>query len=274
MADRISKKSNAAGDATLIALLALFSYHRAKVRPVFRIVRINPLMELLHSSPQRISRLTVQKDSDSGRVQEIVDLARKSRIVVTYAPRKTLDRIDRHHQGVAAWVVPKGTSSVNQILADSRLPFLLLLDGVEDPQNLGAIIRTAEGAGADGIILPERRAAGLTDTVFSVSAGALEHMPVAQVKNLARTMDELRKKDIWLIGAEGGSDLSCYDFDYTAPVAIVMGSEGKGLRPLIREKCDAVLSIPLMGKMTSLNVSAAAAVFMYEVVRQRRQARG
>ena len=239
---------------------------------MFRIVRINPLMELLLSSPQRINRLTVQKDSDNRRVQEIVELARKHRIVVTYAPRKTLDRMDRHHQGVAAWVVPKGTSSVNQILADSQLPFLILLDGVEDPQNLGAIIRTAEGAGVDGIILPERRAAGLTDTVFSVSAGALEHMPVAQVKNLARTMDELRKKDIWLVGAEGGSDLTCYDFDYTGPVGVILGSEGKGLRPLIKEKCDAVLSIPLLGRITSLNVAAAAAaVFMYEVVRQRRQ---
>jgi 23S rRNA (guanosine2251-2'-O)-methyltransferase len=228
-------------------------------------------MELLQASPQRISRLTVQKDSDNRRLLEIVDLARKHRIVVTYAPRKTLDRMDRHHQGVVAWVAPKGTASVNQILADSRLPFLVLLDGVEDPQNLGAIIRSAEGAGVDGIILPERRAAGLTDTVFSVSAGALEHLPVAQVKNLARTMDDLRKKDIWLVGAEAGSDLTCYDFDYTGPVAIVLGSEGKGLRPLVKEKCDAVLSIPLLGKITSLNVAAAAAVFMYEVVRQRRR---
>ena len=133
-----------------------------------RIVRINPIMELLNSSPQRISRLTVQKDSGNRRIQEIVALAREHRIVVTYAPRKTLDRMDRHHQGVAAWVAPKGTASVSQILADSKLPFLVLLDGVEDPQNLGAIIRSAECAGVDGIILPERRAAGLTDVVFSV----------------------------------------------------------------------------------------------------------
>ncbi len=242
-----------------------------KVKSVHRIVRINPIMELLNASPQRVSRLTVQKDSENRRVQEIVALARKHRIVVTYAPRKTLDRMDRHHQGVVAWVAPKGTSSVSQILADSPLPFLVLLDGVEDPQNLGAIIRTAEGAGVDGIILPERRAAGLTDTVFSVSAGALEHLPVAQVKNLARTMDELRKKDIWLVGAEGGSDLAWYEFDYTGPMALILGSEGKGMRPLIKEKCDVLLSIPLLGKITSLNVSAAAAVFLYEVVRQRRR---
>ena len=235
-----------------------------------RIIRINPIMELLISSPQRISRLTIQSDSDNRRLQEIVALARNHRIAVTYAPRKALDRMDRHHQGVIAWVAPKGTSSVSQILADSQLPFLVLLDGVEDPQNLGAIIRSAEGAGVDGIILPERRAAGLTDTVFSVSAGALEHMGVAQVKNLARTMDELRKKDIWLVGAEAGSDLAWCDFDYTGPVGLVLGSEGKGLRPLIKEKCDAIVSIPLLGKITSLNVAAAAAVFMYEVVRQRR----
>ena len=237
---------------------------------MYRIIRINPIMELLTSSPQRISRLTIQKDSDNRRLQEVVALARNHRIAVTYAPRKTLDRMDRHHQGVIAWVTPKGTSSVSQILADSQRPFLVLLDGVEDPQNLGAIIRSAEGAGVDGIILPERRAVGLTDTVFSVSAGALEHMGVAQVKNLARTMDELRKKDIWLVGAEGGSDLAWCDFDYTGPVGLVLGSEGKGLRPLIKEKCDAIVSIPLLGKITSLNVAAAAAVIMYEVVRQRR----
>ena len=234
-----------------------------------KICRINPLFETLTSSPQRISRILVQKDSGHKRIKEILSMARAQRIPVVFVPKKHLDRHDRHHQGVVAIVAPKAFVSVATMLDAAHLPFLVLLDGIEDPQNLGAIIRTAEGAGADGIILPERRAAGLTDTVFSVSAGALEYLQVAQVTNLARTMEELRAKGIWLVGAEGGSEKLWYDFDYTLPVALVMGSEGKGLRELIRKKCDIILSLPLLGEMTSLNVAAAAAVFMYEVVRQR-----
>ena len=170
---------------------------------------------------------------------------------------------------MVAVVAPKTLVSVAAMLEATPLPFLVLLDCIEDPQNLGAIIRTAEGAGVDGIILPEKRAAGLTDTVFSISAGALEYLQVAQVTNLARTMEELRDKGIWLVGAEGGREKLWYDFDYTLPVALVMGSEGKGLRELVRKKCDIILSLPLLGDMTSLNVASAAAVFMYEVVRQR-----
>ena len=234
-----------------------------------KICRINPIIETLTSSPQRISRILVQKDSGHKRIKEILSMARAQRIPVVFVPKKHLDRHDRHHQGVVAVVAPKAFVSVATMLDAAHLPFLVLLDGIEDPQNLGAIIRTAEGAGADGIILPERRAAGLTDTVFSVSAGALEYIQVAQVTNLARTMEELRAKGIWLVGAEGGSEKLWYDFDYTLPVALVMGSEGKGLRELIRKKCDIILSLPLLGEMTSLNVAAAAAVFMYEVVRQR-----
>lgn len=212
----------------------------------------------------------VQKDSGHKRIKEILSLARAQRIPVVFVPKKHLDRHDRHHQGVVAVVAPKALVSVATMLEATTLPFLVLLDGIEDPQNLGAIIRTAEGAGVDGIILPERRAAGLTDTVFSVSAGALEYLQVAQVTNLARTMEELRDKGIWLVGAEGGSEKLWYDFDYTLPVALVMGSEGKGLRELVGKKCDIILSLPLLGDMTSLNVAAAAAVFMYEVVRQRK----
>lgn len=234
-----------------------------------KLSRINPILEALTSSPQRISRILVQRDSSQKKIKEILSLARAQRIPLAFVPKKHLDRHDRHHQGVVAMAAPKALSSVADILAGTQCPFLVLLDGIEDPQNLGAIIRTAEGAGVDGIILPERRAAGLTDTVFSVSAGALEYLQVAQVTNLARTMEELRDKGIWLVGAEGGSGKSWYDFDYTLPVALIMGSEGRGLRELVKKKCDIILSLPLLGEMTSLNVAAAAAVFMYEVVRQR-----
>lgn len=236
-----------------------------------KVSRINPVMEILSSSPQRISRIMVQQDSRNSKVHEIMTLARINRISIVFVPQKHLDRLDRHHQGLMAWVARKEFSTLEDILAASSRPFLLLLDGIEDPQNLGAIMRSAEGAGMDGVILPERRAARLTDAVYSVSSGALEHLQVAQVKNLARSMDQLRDKGVWLVGAEGGRERMWYEFDYREPVALVLGSEGKGLRDLILKKCDEVLSIPLLGKITSLNVAAAATIFMFEVVRQRRK---
>jgi 23S rRNA (guanosine2251-2'-O)-methyltransferase len=190
---------------------------------------------------------------------------------VVFSPQKKLDQEDRHHQGIVAFVASKEYSGLDSILDSSPLPFLLLLDQIKDPQNLGAMVRAAEGAGVDGIILPERRSAGLTSAVFEVSAGALEHVPVSRVKNLARTMDELRKREIWLIGAEERSPKLWYEFDYTVPVGIVMGSEGRGLRRIIREKCDEILSLPLEGRVSSLNVASAASVFLYEVVRQRKR---
>jgi len=154
------------------------------------------------------------------------------------------------------------------------VPFVMLLDGIEDPQNLGGIVRTCEGAGVDGLIIPERRAAGLTDTVFQVSAGALEHLRVARVTNLARTIGVLQQSGLWIVGAEGSGGRPWYDFDYTQPVGLVMGSEGKGLRDLVKRNCDEILSLPLAGHITSLNVASAAAVFIYEVIRQRVSARG
>lgn len=207
-------------------------------------------------------------------MKEIIQAAKKANIPLLFIPKKKLDQIDRDHQGVVAVVAAKEFVSVSSILASSEIPFLVLLDGVEDPQNLGAIIRSAEGAGVDGIVLPERRAVGLTQTVTSVSAGAVEHVKIARVKNLARTIEVIRENDIWVLGAEGGASEPWYEFDYTLPVAIVLGSEGKGLRSLIKKKCDKILSIPLLGQITSLNVASAASVFFYEVVRQRLEKEG
>jgi len=236
-----------------------------------RISRINPLLEVLKSSPQRINKILIRRDSRKQDLGDIIRLAKRNNISLQYVPKKRLDLLDKKHRGFVAFVLPKAFVSVQALLESAEMPFLLLLDGVEDPQNLGAIIRIAEGAGLDGLILPERRAVGVTGVVASVSAGAVEHLKISQVTNLSRVMDDLKKRGIWLVGAEGGGREFWYDFDYNVPLGLVLGSEGKGLRPLVKSKCDRVLSIPLLGKLNSLNVAAAAAIFCFEVVRQRKK---
>jgi 23S rRNA (guanosine2251-2'-O)-methyltransferase len=234
-----------------------------------KISRLNSVYEIVKVSPHRINKIMIQKDIRKGRIDEIIELARKQRLALLYVPRKHLDRIDRKHQGLIAFVTQKEFSSLDDILSHSENPVIILLDGIEDPQNLGAIIRTAVCAGVDGIVLPERRSSGLTDVVDKVSAGGLEHIKVAQVTNLARTIDLLKKKGFWVVGAEAGGEKAWDAFDYTGPVALVFGSEGKGIRQLSRDNCDVILSLPVKSDIGSLNVAAAAAVFMYEVVRQR-----
>lgn len=235
-----------------------------------RIIRINPLLEALRSAPERVNKVFVQEERGHARIGEVIREAKAKHIPVVFVPSRRLDQTAPGHQGVMAEVSPKKYSTLEEILARSPKPFVVILDEIEDPQNLGAIVRSAEGAGADGIILPERRSAGLTETVDKVSAGALDHLPVARVPNLVRAMEELKEKGLWLVGAEGSGEEPWHAFDYTGPVGIVLGSEGKGLRPLVRKTCDKVLAIPLAGKVGSLNVGAAAAVFLFEVVRQRR----
>jgi 23S rRNA (guanosine2251-2'-O)-methyltransferase len=234
-----------------------------------KISRINPLLEILRTSPQRVNKIFLQKESGRRPVGEIVALAKAGHVPYLFMPKQALDKLASYHQGVVALVSAKEFVPLDSILAAAKTPFLLLLDEIEDPQNLGAILRSAEGAGVDGVVIPERRSAGLTETVHEVSAGALEHLKVARVPNLAQAMDLLKDKGIWLVGAEGEGDGRYWEFDYTQPIGIVLGSEGKGLRPLIRKKCDKILSIPLRGKVNSLNVASAASVFLFEVVRQR-----
>ena len=235
-----------------------------------KISRLNPLLEVMKSCPNRVNKILIQKEKGQRKVSELIQLAKARHIPFLFVPKQKLDRLDRNHQGVVALLTPKEYSFLDSILSSAKIPFLVLLDGIEDPQNLGAIIRTAEGAGADGIILPERRSVGLSEAVSLVSAGALEYLKVARVKNLARTMDDLKTQGVWLVGAEAGAKEYWYEFDYKLPVGLVLGSEGKGLRPLIRKKCDKILSIPLLGSITSLNVSAAGSIFLYEIVRQRK----
>lgn len=235
-----------------------------------KIGRINPLLEILRSSPRRVNKILLQKEGGRRPVGEIVALAKAGHVPYLFVPKQALDKLSAYHQGVVAMLSPKEFSSLEAIMEEAKNPFLVLLDQIEDPQNLGAILRSAEGAGADGVILPERRSAGLTETVYEVSSGALEHLKVARVPNLAQAMDELKKRGIWLVGAESGGEGEYYEFDYAQPVGLVFGSEGRGLRPLVRKKCDKILSIPLRGKVNSLNVASAASVFLFEVVRQRR----
>jgi len=236
---------------------------------MLKVTRINALLEVLRSSPARVNKVLIEQEGRRRPTGEIVSLAKAGHVPYLFVPRQALDKLSSRHQGVVALLSPKDFVDPETILATSLNPFLLLLDEIEDPQNLGAIMRSAEGAGVDGVLLPERRSAGLTQAVYEVSVGALEHLRVARVPNLAQAMESLKKRGIWLVGAETGGEGLYYEFDYTLPVGLVLGSEGKGLRPLIRKKCDKILSIPLRGKVNSLNVASAASVFLFEVVRQR-----
>jgi 23S rRNA (guanosine2251-2'-O)-methyltransferase len=233
------------------------------------VIRLNPLIEILRNTPGRVNKILIQEERGPHKIAEVIRLARMKNIPFVSVPKHKLDELAPGHQGAAAFLLAKEFSSLEDILAGAQTPFLVLLDEVEDPQNLGAVIRSAEGAGANGLIIPARHSAGLTDTVLTVSAGATEHLKVARVTNLARTMEELKSRGIWLVGAEGGGSEFWYEFDYTIPIGIVLGSEGRGLRRLVKAKCDKLLSIPLFGRLNSLNVAAAAAVFLFEVVRQR-----
>jgi len=231
--------------------------------------RLNPIIETLRSSSGRVQKVLIQEERGPHKIAEVIRLAKAQGLPLYFVPKRKLDVMSPGHQGAVILLAAKEFSPLEEILTGSRNLFLVLLDEIEDPQNLGAIIRSAECAGADGIILPERRSAGVTEAVMQVSAGAAEHLKIARVTNLARTMDDLKQKGLWFVGAEGGQKGLWYNFDYTVPVGIVLGSEGRGLRRLIREKCDQVLSIPLLGRVNSLNVAAAAAVFFFEVARQR-----
>jgi 23S rRNA (guanosine2251-2'-O)-methyltransferase len=190
-----------------------------------------------------------------------------------------LDRLAgrAEHQGVIALTAAQQALDLQDLIARTasnaaKKGLLVLLDGVEDPQNLGAIVRTALAAGADGLVIPERRAVGLTETVTRTSAGALAHLPVARVKNLARAMEELKAVGYWLVGLDERAEKSCTEVDFTGPVGIVLGGEGAGLHELTRKRCDFLVSIPTTGPIRSLNVSVAAGVVLFEAVRQRRMA--
>ena len=221
-----------------------------------------------------LDRILIAKGRHGDRVEAVVQLAKNQNVPVRFEDRIQLDRLTgtRDHQGVAAIGAAKPAVDLDDLLA-ARNPqgLLVLLDGVEDPHNLGAIVRTALAAGATGIVIPERRAAGLTDTVERASAGALAHLPIARVTNLVRAMEEMKEAGYWLVGLDERADQSYTSVDLKASVGIVLGSEGEGLHELTRKRCDFLVSLPTSGPVRSLNVSVAAGVMLFEVVRQRQR---
>lgn len=240
-----------------------------------RIFGINPVAEALKSG-RPVQRLLIAEqrrhDRDLG---EIIRLAKSAGVEVRTVGRDVLNReaASGVHQGVVAFTAAHTYATLDDVLGiparRGQPPLYLILDGVEDPRNLGAILRTAEAAGVHGVIIPERRAAGLTETVAKAAAGALEYVPVVKVVNIVNTIEELKQNGVWIAAAEAGGETTFWDADFSGPVALVLGGEDKGVRRLVRDHCDYILSLPLMGRINSLNVSVAAGVMLYEVLRQR-----
>lgn len=233
----------------------------------------NAVMELLKSG-RSVNRLFIAEGSRDGSIQKIFSLAKTAGIVVEFISRDKLDKIcGGRHQGVAAKAAAVNYSTVEEILelaeSKSELPFIILLDELEDPQNFGAILRTAEAVGVHGVVIPKRRSVQLNATVFKTSAGAAEYVKVAQVVNVAQTLKNLRGLGLKIVGSDVSAEVDFKQADLTGGIVLIIGSEGKGMRRLTRENCDLLIKIPMVGKINSLNASAAAAVLMYEILFQR-----
>jgi 23S rRNA (guanosine2251-2'-O)-methyltransferase len=240
-----------------------------------RFTGIHAVREALEAG-STFDRVVIAKGRQDSRIEEIVQLARQRSIPVRFEDRSQLDRLanTRDHQGVVAIAAARAAATLEAILeranaSKDQRGLIVLLDGVEDPHNLGAIIRTSLAAGAHGLVIPERRAAGLTDTVARASAGALAHLPIAKVTNLAHTMEELKEAGYWLVGLDENGEKKYTEVDYTSHTGIVMGGEGNGLHELTRKRCDFVVSLPTTGPVKSLNVSVATGVVLFEALRQR-----
>ena len=240
---------------------------------------VAPVLEALRAGQRAFERITIAEGARHSRLRELIEMARRANVPVHYAPRGDLVRAvgsGANHQGVVAAVAAASYSNV-EVLLDKLVslvgtdnpPLVVALDGVEDPRNLGAIIRTAECAGVHAVFVPERRAAGLTETAAKAAAGALEHIPVARVTNLTRLIEELKERNIWTVGTSSEVTTPYTAWDWTQPSALFLGGEGTGLHRLVRERCDALVSIPVRGRIDSLNVSVAAGIVLYEALRQR-----
>ncbi len=235
----------------------------------------NPVIEAIKAK-RPIHKIFVSQDFDRrGPIGQVVGMAKEAGIPVEYTDQRALFRLSQtgRSQGVIAMAAAKATVGLEDLLRISRekneRPFYVLLDGIEDPQNLGAIIRTANAAGVHGVIIPVRRAAGLTSAVSRASAGALEYVTVARVTNVAQTMERLNKEGIWTVGVDPAGEKNYAEVDYKQPLVLVIGAEGRGLSRLVREKCEVLISIPMRGEVGSLNASVASALVMYEAMRQR-----
>jgi 23S rRNA (guanosine2251-2'-O)-methyltransferase len=236
-----------------------------------------PVYEALRAGRRRIYKLLLAEGvkEQHGVVNQIVSLARSAGVPLARASRRDLDQLVPNHQGVVAEAVPYAYVDLDDVFAFAATqgapPLLLALDLLQDPQNVGSLLRTAEAVSVHGVIVPQRRAVAVTPAVVSASAGAVEHLRVVRVTNLARTLDELKRRDVWVAGLEAGDGTQLYDqVDLRGPLALVVGSEGSGLRRLVRAKCDFLLRLPMRGRVASLNAAVAGSVALYEVDRQRR----
>jgi 23S rRNA (guanosine2251-2'-O)-methyltransferase len=243
---------------------------------------LTPVLEALRAGNRQIEQIKLAEGAHHERLRELFERAKEARVPIHYVPRKSLDQMlgEKVHQGVVAQVAAARYRDADDLLenltqraANGEAPLALGLDGIEDPRNLGAILRTAECAGVHAVFVPERRAVGLTDTVAKASAGALEYVPVARVTNLVRLIEQLKERNIWVIGADADASLDYTEWDWSVPSTLFLGSEGAGLHRLVRERCDQIVRIPVMGKIESLNVSVAAGVILYEALRQRKMKR-
>jgi len=239
---------------------------------------VNSVMEALRAGKRPIDSVTILESARPDRIKELIELARQRHVPVHRVPRIDLDRNlgPARHQGVFARVgaaryadPDELLEAISQKIGSDDPPFVMGLDSIEDPRNMGSILRTAECVGVHGVFVPERRATGLTDVVAKVAAGALEYVPVARVTNLVRLIEQLKERNIWVVGATGDAKQSYTDWDWKQPSALILGNEGQGLHRLVRETCDTLVRIPVVGHLESLNVSVAAGVLLYEARRQR-----
>ncbi len=239
------------------------------------IVGRNPVIECLQRRARYVEKIWVAEGNTHSRIRHIIAKAQEAGVPVKRCTRRELDRLEPSvpHQGVIALVNLTRYSDLPSILAKIQSnesdALLVMLDGVQDPRNLGAVLRTADAANADAVLIPKNRAVGITSAVHKASAGASEHVPIARVTNIAQTIDLLKKAGIWVVGSAGGASCSYIDADFSVPLCLVLGSEGEGIRRLVKQKCDYLVHLPMLGQIESLNVSVAAGVLLYEVLRQR-----
>ena len=254
------------------------SQHSNEAGGANQIYGLTPVLEALRAGHKRLEQITIAEGARHERLRELLDLARHARVPVHRAPRSALDRAlpGVTHQGIVARTAAATYRDTDELLDElsARVgtpdpPLVLGLDAIEDPRNLGAILRTAECAGVAGVFIPERRAVGLTATVAKAAAGALERISVARVTNLVQLIEQLKQRNIWVIGAAADGTSDYTQWDWTVPSALFLGGEGSGLHRLVRERCDALVRIPLLGRIESLNVSVAAGIVLYEALRQR-----
>lgn len=237
----------------------------------------NPVLEALRAG-REINKLWIAEGVKKTGVQELMDLAKEQGVLVQFVPKQKIDKLAENHQGIVASVAAYDYAQLDDLFnaanAKNEDPFFLILDELEDPHNLGSIMRTADAIGAHGIIIPKRRAVGLTAVVAKASTGAIEHVPVVRVTNLAQTVDELKERGVWIAGTDAKGSADYRKMDATLPLALIIGSEGKGMSRLLKDKCDFLYHLPMVGHVTSLNASVAAALLMYEVYRKRQEVSG